>query len=122
MIAHSFKGIEFGPAQGIHGATFTVDVEFRTPTLAQNLNWVVDIGEASGALAKVLERYNYKNLDEVDELKGENTTAEFMSKKVFDGMEAIYAGRFQGELKVTLTESHKAWASYTGVIGADNKS
>lgn len=122
MIAHSFKGLEFGPAQGLHGATYEVEVEFCSHALVQNLNWVVDIGEASSALAKVLERYNYKNLDEVDELKGENTTTEFMSKKVFDGMEAIFAGRFHGQLKVTLSESRKAFASYTGIIGAENKS
>lgn len=103
----------------MHGATYTVDVEFRTPTLTPNLNWVIDISEASTALSKVLARYNYKNLDEVDELKGENTTTEFMSKKVFDGLEAIFAGRFRGELKVTLSESHKAYASYTGTIGIE---
>lgn len=101
----------------MHGATYTVDVEFRTAELVPKLNWVVDIGEASAALSKVLERYHFKNLDEVDELQGENTTTEFMCKKVFDGIEAVFAGRFTGEIKVTLSESHKAWASYLGIVG-----
>jgi len=103
----------------MHGATYTVDVEFGTPALVPKLNWVVDIGEASEALSKVLTRYNYKNLDEVEELKGENTTTEFMCKKVFDGIEAVFAGRFVGQVKVTLSESHKAWASYTGSVGVE---
>lgn len=97
----------------MHGATYTVDVEFRSESLVPELNWVLDIGEASSALAAVLSKYTMKNLDEIEELKGENTTTEFMSKKVHDGLCAIFRGRFNGEIKVTLAESHRAWASYT---------
>eukprot|EP00171_Calliarthron_tuberculosum_P009749 IDg9749t1 len=100
----------------MHGATYTVDVEFCTEELVPKLNWVVDIGEASEALAKVVGKYNLRNLDEIDELKGENTTTEFMCKKVFDGIAAIFEGRFVGDIKVTLAESHRAWGSYTGTI------
>lgn len=94
-------------------------MEFSAGELVPKLNWVLDIGEASAALSKVLERYNLKNLDEVEELRGENTTTEFMCKKVFDGIEATFAGRFNGQVKVTLAESHKAWASYTGNVGSN---
>lgn len=98
----------------MHGATYTVDVEFRVEELVQGLNWVVDIGAAGEALKKVLSLYNYKNLDEIPEFKGQNTTTEFMCKQVFDGIVKEFRGTFHGEIKVTLAESHVAWASYTG--------
>lgn len=100
----------------MHGATYTVDVEFSCDELVPKLNWVVDIGEASSVLHKVVSKYNMKNLDELDELKGENTTTEFMCKKVFDGVADEYRGRFTGVVKVTLAESHKAWASFSGDV------
>ena len=63
MIAHSFQGEQFGPAQNLHGATYTVDVDFLSPKLEQDSNWVIDIGEASNILAEVLQKYNYKVSD-----------------------------------------------------------
>ncbi|MEK0085213.1 6-pyruvoyl trahydropterin synthase family protein [Benzoatithermus flavus] len=118
MIAHSFQGEVFGPAQKLHGATYIVDCEFRRPTLAEG-NIVVDIGRASEALKAILAELNYRNLDEVPQLKGINTTTEFLARHVFDRMrEAIRAGRLgpgaEGvtSMKVTLWESHVAWAAY----------
>lgn len=118
MIAHSFQGEVFGPAQKLHGATYIVDCEFRRPTLAEG-NIVVDIGRASEALKAILAELNYRNLDEVPPLRGINTTTEFLARHVFDRMrEAIRAGRLgpgaEGvtSMKVTLWESHVAWASY----------
>ena len=83
MIAHSFKGEFFGPAQAMHGATFVVDACFIAETLDEN-NVVIDIGAAHDALKAVLQPINYKNLDEVPEFEGENTTTEFLTKHVFD--------------------------------------
>jgi len=124
MIAHSFHGNKnFGPAGGLHGATYTVDVEFASKELHPECNWVIDIGAASEIVADVLKQYNYKNLDNVFG-EGVMTTTEFMCKKVFDGVvmkmkekHMINDGDenlFQGWIKVTLWESHKAWASYEG--------
>lgn len=123
MIAHSFTGEVFGPAQKLHGATYVVDVEFQCAELDAD-GLVVDIGLASQALSKVMETYNYKNLDEVPSLSGMNTTTEQMAKVVFDDMAArIAAGdlgpggpRLSG-MKVSLHESHIAWASYEGALG-----
>ncbi|KAA8491708.1 hypothetical protein FVE85_9755 [Porphyridium purpureum] len=114
MIAHSFSGAEFGPAQNMHGATYTVDCEFGTDKLVDGCNWVVDIGEALDALGKCLQAYNYKNLDELPQFKGVNTTTEFMCMQIQKDMAAAFKGKFSGTIKVTLHESHKAWASYTG--------
>jgi 6-pyruvoyl-tetrahydropterin synthase len=118
MIAHSFQGEVFGPAQKLHGATFIVDCEFRRATLAEG-NIVVDIGRASEALKAITAEINYRNLDEVEGFAGINTTSEFLARHVFDRMrEAIKAGRLGpgaegvSSLKVTLWESHIAWASY----------
>jgi len=118
MIAHSFRGELFGPAQALHGATYVVDVEFQSPELSED-GVVVDIGRASDALAQVLYEFNYKNLDENPTLAGQNTTTETMARVVF---ERLAERRKQGELgpgserltgmKVTLGESHVAWAAY----------
>ena len=118
MIAHSFNGEIFGPAQKLHGATYVVDVTFERSELDQD-DLIVDIGLASEVLKETLAEFNMQNLDELPELKGRNTTTEFMAKLVFDRIaSAIHAGRL-GEtgqgiegLKVTLSESHIAWASY----------
>lgn len=121
MIAHSFHDHpSFGPAGGLHGATYTVDVEFASSSLHPECNWVIDIGVASELLAEVLEKYNYKNLDEV--FGEEFTTTEFMCRTIFDGViekikERSRKGEenlFEGWVKVTLWESHKAWASFEG--------
>lgn len=124
MIAHSFhNNPNFGPAGGLHGATYTVDVEFASKDLHPECNWVIDIGAASEMVADVLKQFNYKNLDDVfgDEVM---TTTEFMCKALFDGIvqklkdkQMINEGDeklFQGWIKVTLWESHKAWASFEG--------
>lgn len=116
MIAHSFQGAQFGPAQQLHGATYTVDCEFRTPTLVEGYNWVIDIGQASDVLKDVLAKYNYKCLDEIPELRGHNTTTEFMCKQIFDGIAQRLKGTFTGEIRVQLSESHIAWASYTETV------
>lgn len=120
MIAHSFHGHpSFGPAGGLHGATYTVDVEFASSELHPECNWVIDIGAASDILARVLKKYNYQNLDEVFG-KGVMTTTEFMCRTIFEDLAKILKQEtgvsFEGQIKVTLWESHKAWASYNGHI------
>ena len=123
MIAHSFSGAVFGPAQRLHGATYVVDVQFSRAELDAD-GIVVDIGRAGEVLRQVLQALNLRNLDEAPEFKGRNTTTEFLARVVFD---RIAAGIAAGELgpgaaglqalKVTLHESHVAWASYEGTLG-----
>lgn len=124
MIAHSFTGKVFGPAQRLHGATYVVDVEFRRPELDVD-GLVIDIGQAGDALRRVLAALNYRNLDEMDAFAGRNTTTEFLARVVFDG---LVAAIHQGELgpgagaveqiRVTLHESHVASAGFDGPVGA----
>lgn len=118
MIAHSFRGAIFGPAQALHGATFVVDACFMAERLDPN-GIVIDIGAAHDALKAALRPLNYKNLDDVPELKGANTTTEFLTKHIFarlaDAARAGSLGRDGRELKairVTLSESHVARAWY----------
>jgi 6-pyruvoyltetrahydropterin/6-carboxytetrahydropterin synthase len=118
MIAHSFKGEVFGPAQKLHGATFVVDVTFARTELGPE-NIVVDIGRAFTALAEVLQEVNYRNLDEVPAFAGQNTTTEFMARWIFDRMkDALRAGRLGPgseevrSLKVAIAESDVAWAAF----------
>ncbi len=118
MIAHSFNGEIFGPAQKLHGATYVVDVTFERHQLDKD-DLVVDIGLASEVLKGILAEFNMQNLDDLPELSGRNTTTEFMARMVFDRMAAAIHGGKLGEtgpgivsLKVTLSESHIAWASY----------
>src|SRR5918997_4405545 len=85
MIAHSFRGELFGPAQGLHGATFVVDVAFFREELTSD-GVVVDIGRAHDALKAALEALNYRNLDELPQFAGKNTTTEFLSRHIFDAM------------------------------------
>jgi 6-pyruvoyl-tetrahydropterin synthase len=120
MIAHSFRGDLFGPAQRLHGATYVVDVEFRAPTLDEN-GVVIDIGAALDALKAALEPWAYRNLDDLDEFKGINTTTEYLAKvlfdKIADEIRAGNLGRKAGEitgLKVVFNESHVASAGYEG--------
>eukprot|EP00978_Attheya_sp_CCMP212_P013719 scaffold34545_cov40-Attheya_sp.AAC.1 len=118
MIAHSFHGNPaFGPAGGMHGATYTCDVEFSSAELVKDANWVIDIGKASDILSTVLSKYNLKNLDEVFP-NGELTTTEFMAKKIHEGIAKRVKEecKFEGEICVKLWESHKAWASYEGSV------
>ena len=120
MIAHSFRGDVFGPAQKLHGATYVVDVEFRSPKLDEN-GIVIDIGLATDAVHKILGELNYRNLDEEPAFKGRNTTTEVLARWVFDRIVAsIGRGDFGASaravegLRVTLNESHVASASYEG--------
>jgi 6-pyruvoyl-tetrahydropterin synthase len=118
MIAHSFRGAVFGPAQALHGATFVVDAAFIAETLDAN-GIVIDIGRALDTLKATLAPLNYRNLDDLPELKGANTTTEFLTKYIFDQLadaaRASALGRDGRELKairVTLSESHVARAWY----------
>lgn len=118
MIAHSFRGPMFGPAQALHGATFVVDAAFFAESLDSN-GVVIDIGCAHEALKAALAPLNYRNLDDLSEFKGVNTTTEFLTKHIYDQLakaaRADKLGRPGRELKairVTLGESHVAWASY----------
>jgi 6-pyruvoyl-tetrahydropterin synthase len=118
MIAHSFRGAVFGPAQRLHGATYVVDLEFRRPELDGD-NLVVDIGLASQALRGVLAEFDYSNLDDAPALAGQNTTTEFLAREVWRRMAARIAAGELGEgargitsLRVVLRESHLAWAAY----------
>lgn len=120
MIAHSFRGEVFGPAQRLHGATYVVDLCFRRRTLDAD-GLVVDIGLASQALKRVLDALNYRNLDEEPAFAGKNTTTEFLAREIFDRVAAeLRAGALGAGAKgmdaisVTLNESHVAWASYEG--------
>ena len=124
MIAHSFQGEVFGPAQQLHGATYLVDVEFRRPELDAD-GLVIDIGLASQALKDVLAPLNYRNLDDLPDFAGRNTTTEFLAKALFDRVAAQIAEGQLGEsakglssLKVTLWESHVAWAAFEGALPA----
>lgn len=118
MIAHSFKGAVFGPAQALHGATFVVDAAFIADTLDVN-GIVVDIGRAHEILKSVLEPLNYKNLDAVPEFAGKNTTTEFLTRHVYDRLaQAARDGKLGREghelkaIRVTISESHLARAWY----------
>ena len=118
MIAHSFRGAVFGPAQALHGATFVIDAAFSAETLDDN-GIVIDIGRAHEALKAVVAALNYRNLDDVPEFKGRNTTTEFLTKYIFERLaedaRAGALGRNGRELKairVTLSESHVARAWY----------
>jgi 6-pyruvoyl-tetrahydropterin synthase len=118
MIAHSFRGEVFGPAQRLHGATYVVDATFRRATLDAD-GIVVDIGRAAEELHAVLEELNYRNLDEDPAFAGTNTSTEALARVVADRLaERVHAGalgagaRALDGLVVTLHESHIAWASY----------
>jgi 6-pyruvoyl-tetrahydropterin synthase len=118
MIAHSFRGAVFGPAQALHGATFVVDAAFIAQTLDDN-GIVVDIGRAHEALKSVLQPLNYRNLDELPEFSDKNTTTEFLAKYVFDKLASAARagalgreGRELGAIRVKIAESHVARASY----------
>ena len=118
MIAHSFRGSAFGPAQALHGATFVVDAAFMAETLDTN-GTVIDIGRAHELLRSVLAPLNYKNLDDVPEFTSTNTTTEFLTKHIHDLLaEAARAGKLGRDgrelkaIRVTLSESHVARAWY----------
>jgi 6-pyruvoyl-tetrahydropterin synthase len=118
MIAHSFKGEVFGPAQRLHGATYVVDVEFKRKQLDAD-GIVIDIGRATDVLRQTLAEFNFRNLDEVAEFAGRNTTTEFLAHVIFKRLLASAkrgdlgpGGKAVEQIKVTLHESHVAAASF----------
>ncbi|KOX15655.1 6-pyruvoyl tetrahydropterin synthase [Nocardiopsis sp. NRRL B-16309] len=113
MVAHSFRGTVFGPAQRLHGATFVVDATFRRPELDQD-NIVIDIGLATRELAAVVAELNYRNLDEEPAFAGVNTSTEYLAQVIGDRLVERVDARARGlsGLTVTLSESHVAWASH----------
>jgi 6-pyruvoyl-tetrahydropterin synthase len=118
MIAHSFTGEVFGPAQRLHGATYVVDATFRRPDLDAD-GIVVDIGLATQQLGVVLADINYRNLDDIPSFAGVNTSTEFLAQVVADRLaDVVHAGalgagaRGLAGIAVTLRESHGAWATY----------
>lgn len=118
MVAHSFRGEVFGPAQRLHGATFVVDATFRRAELDTD-NIVVDIGAASRELRAVLAAIDYRNLDDVPDFAGVNTSTEFLAGYVADRLAGRVREGALGEqatglaaISVTLHESHLASASY----------
>jgi 6-pyruvoyl-tetrahydropterin synthase len=122
MIAHSFRGDVFGPAQRLHGATYVVDATFRRDALDAD-NIVVDIGMASQALGRVIAELTYRNLDEEPDFAGVNTTTEALAQVIADRLaERVHAGelgdgaRGLDGVAVTLHESHIAWASYERLL------
>lgn len=124
MIAHSFRGEVFGPAQRLHGATYVIDLVFQRPTLDGD-GIVVDIGRAGEALRAIVAEFNFQNLDDLPEFRGVNTTTEVMARVIFDRMAARIAAGGLGDgaagitaLEVKLHESHVAWASFQGSLPA----
>jgi 6-pyruvoyl-tetrahydropterin synthase len=122
MIAHSFRGESFGPAQRLHGATYVVDLEFFRADLDAD-GMVVDIGLAAEVLKRTLAALNYRNLDEEPAFEGRNTTTEFLAHEVFSRVvDAIERGELGAgargveRLRVTLNESHIASASFEGAV------
>jgi 6-pyruvoyl-tetrahydropterin synthase len=118
MVAHSFRGEVFGPAQALHGATFVVDATFRRAELDDD-DIVVDIGLASQQLSELLGELNYRNLDEEPAFAGVNTSTEFLAKVIADRLvDRLKAGAMGPSasglsgISVTLHESHNAWASH----------
>jgi 6-pyruvoyl-tetrahydropterin synthase len=125
MIAHSFRGAEFGPAQRLHGATFAVEAEFRAPRL-DHLHLLVDIGLAKTELRRALDTLDYRNLDEEAVFAEKNTTTEYLAFHIHGLLAAaLREGRLgPGSagvtgLKVTLRESPNAWAAFEGPVGGD---
>jgi 6-pyruvoyltetrahydropterin/6-carboxytetrahydropterin synthase len=119
MIAHSFRGAVFGPAQRLHGATYVVDVEVRTPELDGD-GLVIDIGLLAKELGAALEPWRFQNLDEVADFAGKNTTTEFLARALHQRLAARLRtlhkdgvlAMLPAAMKVSLHESHVAWATY----------
>jgi 6-pyruvoyl-tetrahydropterin synthase len=122
MIAHSFRGEVFGPAQKLHGATYVVDVELSRPELDPD-GIVVDIGRASEALKSIIGSLTFRNLDDDPRFAGRNSTTEVVARTIFDALaSAIAAGELGANAagltraRVVLHESHVAWASYEAAL------
>ena len=124
MIAHSFVGEVFGPAQQLHGATFVVEMEVRRAQLDDD-GLVCDIGRALATLKEVLSALNYRNLDEIPDFRGRNTTTEFLAGEIFRRLKARIAAGALGpgtagslaSLRIMLRESPVAWAAFEGPLG-----
>ena len=122
MVAHSFRGAEFGPAQRLHGATFIVEAEFRAATI-DHLHLLIDIGLAKDELRKILSAMDYRNLDTEEVFAGQNTTTEYLAFHIHglldeacrDGSMGPGAAQVNG-IKVLLRESHIAWAAFEGPV------
>ena len=122
MIAHSFRGEMFGPAQALHGATFVIDAAILAEALDAN-GVVVDIGRAHEVLRAIVKDINYRNLDELPQFSGHNTTTEFLTKYVFDRLAAAARagglgrdGRELAAIRITIAESDVARAWYEGPL------
>lgn len=122
MVAHSFRGAEFGPAQRLHGATFVVEAEFRAPKL-DDLHLLIDIGLAKDELRKILSALDYRNLDEEPAFAGKNTTTEYLCLHIHGLLSAACKDGRMGPggdgvtgIKVLLRESHIAWAAFEGPV------
>lgn len=120
MIAHSFRGEVFGPAQGLHGATYVVEADFSARALDKD-GLVVDIALAHKALSAMIAEINYRNLDELEVFKGINTTTEFLAGALWNNMrDRIARGELGSHpldsLAITLRESDVAWASYEAAL------
>jgi len=117
LIAHSLPGEVFGPAQNMHGATYVVDAEFFAKKVNE-YNIIMDLGVVTTILAEVLKFYSYKNLDDVDEFKGVITSTEFLAKDIYERiclrLKNDYLDDYHQlhKIKITLTESNVAWASF----------
>ena len=122
MVAHSFRGAEFGPAQRLHGATFIVEAEFRAEKL-DHLHLLIDIGLAKDELRKILSDMDYRNLDEEQIFAGKNTTTEYLCLHIHGLLSAACrvgrmgpGGDGVSGIKVLLRESHIAWAAFEGPV------
>ena len=117
LIAHSLPGDVFGPAQNMHGATYVVDAEFFAEKI-NKYNIIMDLGVVTNILSDVLKFYSYKNLDEVEDFKGKITSTEFLAKDIYDRicqqLKKNYLEDYSllHKIKITLTESNVAWASF----------
>ena len=121
MIAHSLVGAAFGPAQQMHGATYVVEAELRRDTLDAD-GIVCDIGRALDLLKTVLAEFDYRNLDEVAEFRGRNTTTEFLAGEVHKRLaqrvrEGALGSQAIASLRVLLRENPVAWAAYDAPLG-----
>lgn len=115
MIAHSLPDPYFGPASQMHGATYVVDAEFFALELNEH-NVVMDIGYAHQVLKEVLTQLNYQNLDKLPVFQDQLTTTEHLASYIHRQLATRVRGHFQGKLKVTLGESHIAWASFEAAV------
>jgi 6-pyruvoyl-tetrahydropterin synthase len=111
MIAHSLKHPFFGPAQKVHGATYVVDVTFKSEAVDEH-NVVIDIGLAHQIVKEVLKPLDYQNLDELTIFKGQLTTTEFIAKFIFDEVTSKTVSFFKGKIGISIKENPNAWAGF----------